>query len=391
MPKLRVLLVTHYFSTHGGGVEIVADRLARLLATRHDASVQWVASDTDPLPRGLPEGVRCRAVSAWNVADRSLGIPFPFWGPEAIRQLGRSMGQCDVVHLHDGLYPGSVLAFLVATWQRVPVLVTQHIGHIPYRSRGLSGVLSVLNRTVTRLVLSRSDQVVFISPAVKDYFGAFCRYRRAPRYIENGVDRSTFAPLPGNEREAIRTELGVARGKLVHLFVGRFVEKKGLAILRELAAAFPDDSWIFAGSGALDPEGWGLPNVKVVRGATGAELARYYHAADLLVLPSTGEGFPLVVQEAMACGTPVLVSEGTADGCPAARPVMFVEAVGGADTTERWAVRIAALRSAPERLEARRAEVAEFGREQSSWETTADEYAALLADLARQQIGRART
>jgi glycosyltransferase involved in cell wall biosynthesis len=57
--------------------------------------------------------------------------------------------------------------------------------------------------------------------------------------------------------------------------------------------------------------------VTVFSGLSGPSLADLYRASDVLVLPSKGEGFPLVIQEALACGLPVVCSAETAGADPA--------------------------------------------------------------------------
>lgn len=373
----HLVLVTHYFSSHLGGVEKVAAELASRMVKSHGWTIEWIASDTDPLPAGLPDSMVLEPVKAWNGLETKLGVPWPVWTPGALRKLWIAIGRADVVHIHDAIYFGNAFAWLFARLRGVPVMVTQHTGSIPFRSAILRAIHTIANHTLGRLVLSKAYQTVFISPAVREEYERFCRFRAAPIYYPNGVDTAVFSPA-GEIAADPAIERARREGGRVLLFVGRFLEKKGLNILRELATAFPDDLWIFAGWGPLDPERWGLHNVLVVRGETGAGLASYYRAADLLLLSSYSEGFPLVVQEAMACGTPVMVDETSAAGCPDARPLMFVEKVGGTDTAARWTRRLSELLEDPHRLQALRSEVAKFAREHWSWEGTAAEYARLL-------------
>jgi glycosyltransferase involved in cell wall biosynthesis len=156
------------------------------------------------------------------------------------------------------------------------------------------------------------------------------------------------------------------------LFAGRFVEKKGLGLLHRLARELPRVRWMFAGWGPLDPSQWGLANVSVHRDLAKEELVPLYQAADLLVLPSVGEGFPLVVQEAMACGTPAIVSEEAGRRTEARQPhhrAAERRALGG---------RIRALLASGAELAALRPRVAAFAREHWSWELCAARYAELL-------------
>ncbi len=100
------------------------------------------------------------------------------------------------------------------------------------------------------------------------------------------------------------------------LFVGRFVEKKGIDIVRALSLRICYAQWVMAGWGPEDPSRWDIPNLTCVGRQHQDELAELSQAADLLVLPSSGEGFPLVVYQSMSCGTPVAVATETARAYP---------------------------------------------------------------------------
>jgi glycosyltransferase involved in cell wall biosynthesis len=138
--------------------------------------------------------------------------------------------------------------------------------------------------------------------------------------IPNGVDAEVFGP--GN-REAAQRSLGLPpRGGSLVAFVGRLVREKGIFTLlqafAQLRSAHPEAHLLLVGFPAgqevaelqalgnklgLPPASWTvLPPV--------SDVAVVYHAADLVVAPSEwDEPFGLVPLEAMACGTPAVVSD----------------------------------------------------------------------------------
>jgi glycosyltransferase involved in cell wall biosynthesis len=371
----RIVSVTHFFPSRRGGIELVAAAINRRLAERgHE--VAWFASADAETP-GTDGGLSYHPMQNCDLVERLTGLPLPIWIGRGIPALWSAIRDCDAVHIHDFIYPGSLLALAFARVHGKTTVLTQHIGEIPYSSKVLSATLSAVNRTVGSLALRCASRVVFISNVVQAYFCARIAFPRTPLYLPNGVNTQLFHSVPASERIAIRARLGIPENAPVCLFVGRMVEKKGLHLLLPLVARLPAIHWIFVGQGPLRSELAPSSNVRIFDGLAHADLADLYRAADLLVLPSRGEGFPLVVQEAFACGLPALVSDETAAGCEAGRPLLFELSVTAPDTVEQWQRRLADLTADRATLEARRGAVAEFARQAWSWDHAVDVYTKL--------------
>jgi glycosyltransferase involved in cell wall biosynthesis len=297
---------------------MIAGSLAARLAAR-GLSITWAASAPAV---GVPDGVRAMPLRAWDGVRRYTNFAYPIWHPADLQCLAREAARHSLVHMHEHLYLGHLLLRWLVGRGGPPVVVTQHTSQIPAGDqlplalRTVRGALAVSNRTVARWVFNGAKQVVFISEKAMSYYSGLFPFHRPPMFIPNGVDAAIFSPPQDGERNQIRRTLGWPLARPVALFVGRMIANKGVLLLRELAARVPECDFAFAGAGPLDPGTWGIPNVHRLGSAEQRVLARYYRAADLLILPSFTEGFPLVMQEAMACGTPVLLTDHIVAGAP---------------------------------------------------------------------------
>ena len=373
---LRVLLLSHFFESHGGGIELVARRLAEELAGR-GIDVRWAATAEPGAPPPPDPSFERVPMHSFNLIERCCGFPYPIWTPTRYPALLTSLRWADVIHVQDAIYFGSQLAWRYARAKKKPFVLSQHVGAIPVPSRLYRAMHGVAMRWFSEPVLRSADAVAFGGDGVRAELGSL-RSQGATRVIYNGVDLGTFHAGGGEPEEGRRRRLGLDPKRPVFLFVGRFSPKKGLEKLCEAAAAIPGVQWVLIGSGRPDPSAWELPNVLLPGRQAPASLADWYRAADLLVLPSIGEGFPLVLQEAMACGTPCLVTEETRGGCLSARPHLLSAGPGSRDFTARCDE----LRRDLPVLRRMRAGVAAFAAATWSWSRCADEYLEMYGHAA---------
>jgi glycosyltransferase involved in cell wall biosynthesis len=371
----RVLIVTHFFADHGGGIERVAAELAKQFVlstgTAPNDSIKWMATYENEPPTLIP-GVTLQCASGWNGIERRFGIPFPIWSLRSMRELHTSMLAASAIHVHDFFYPANLYAIVMGPLLGKKVVLTQHIGEIPYKNPFLRTLLSLVNRTLGRLAMQSASQVVFISQSVQSYFMRFARFKTAPVFIPNGLDTNLFQP---RERRGIPARPSI-------LFVGRFVEKKGLHVLESIVRATPEYDWVMIGTGPIDPRKWSCENLKVIATISQQELVAHYQAATLFVLPSWGEGFPLVVQEAMACGLPCVIARESARAHPHIESLVFAPDED-TPTAEQWLQLVLHALSHEHALAEKRIKALAFAHAAWSWRGSFDKYSTFYETEAR--------
>lgn len=116
------------------------------------------------------------------------------------------------------------------------------------------------------------------------------------------------------EKRKLRQKLGMQEENIV-LYAGRFLPEKGMDALLKTAPALDKKVGVYFVGGEPGEEHLqfckekGLSNVHFVGFQKKEELARYYKAADVFVLPTHSDVWGLVINEAMACGLPVITTD----------------------------------------------------------------------------------
>jgi len=218
----------------------------------------------------------------------------------------------DIIDAHY-VYPDGFVAVLLGSFFKKPVVVSARGSDISLFAK------FPLIRRFLQYTINKADRVIAVCQALKDAMIQLRIPEEKITVIPNGVDTKKFHPF---SKEAARRKLQLPLNKRILLSVGGLIPRKGFDLLiKALKLLF--EEWherdlylVIVGEGSsrreleqlIDSLGLG-EHVYLAGAIPHQELYFWYSAADLFCLASSREGWPNVVLEALASGTPVVATD----------------------------------------------------------------------------------
>ncbi|MCL2680539.1 MAG: glycosyltransferase [Coriobacteriia bacterium] len=301
---MRIVMVNKYYPPHVGGIEFhVRDLAEGLVKAGH--SVRIISSNDQ---RSYSEDV----INGVQVVR--LPRQFERASTPVVRYMGQVLAaeaqQADIMHFHFP-YPWGEFEWIGQLASKTePYVITYH-SDIVRQKKALALYSPFLHKFLnrSRLIMASSPQLIEHSPWLAP------RAEKC-RQVNFGLPVEDIAYNPQAMARALQLRAQYAAdGKPIVLFVGRLIYYKGIEILARAIPAV-DAHFVIIGKGPdrilLEglAEQQAEEKVHVIDYADNDELIAWFHAADLLTLPSieSSEAFGLVQIEAHAAGTPVVSS-----------------------------------------------------------------------------------
>jgi len=323
--KLRILIASRGvlpIGTGAGGAELVAFQLSKaLVAQGHEVTL---IADIDRQHVLVPADLHVVAVGLAPLRGLVLKLPKSFvrWmlqhlvgnlavGRRIRQELQRTGHGFDVIHAHGAV--SAIRAKQAAA--NIPVVYTEHDATpwmCQYRRWWERAIRKAIYRTLNVTAFRRVDRIVTnFELHAQELTSRWGIPRQRVVSIQNAIDIDGLSDTRAGVL-SVREELGVDS---YCLFVGSLDMRKSPDLLLHALSEAPGITCVFVGDGPARHRVQQLATrlgvadrIRLAGHLKPAELGRYYAGADLLVLPSVSETSPLVILEAMACGTPVVAS-----------------------------------------------------------------------------------
>jgi glycosyltransferase involved in cell wall biosynthesis len=228
-----------------------------------------------------------------------------------VRRIRKSF-DFDLIDAHY-IYPDGLAAVLLGLLFRKPVVVSARGSDISLYSR------FPLIRKLLQYTLHKATKVISVCQALKDAMVSLGIPADKIAVVPNGVDVAKFYRVPKYEA---RRGLGLPEDKRIILSVGSLIPRKGFELLIRAANLVMSGSdmtnlhLVIVGEGPSRDDltrfasSVGRSNaVQFVGAIPHEELYLWYSAADCFCLASSREGWPNVILESLACGTPVVAAD----------------------------------------------------------------------------------
>lgn len=314
-------MVTDYFWPEKiGGIGIIVKNLAAVFdRLGHDV---WI------LTSGKPDPYQTKVIkSSGNVKIAILMNYFIL--PKLIREI-----KPDIVNLHQSANAGLLFlkklflnAKLISSYQVCyskerkqinPVKIGKHTYSPNLNEIFVKYFFSYIHWFNDHVGAKFADGISVVSRAVKKEISEYHNIASDNiRIIPNGVSPQDFYPTPPKDEYINRFKLN--RGRVL-LYVGAFYHRKRIFnlfhALKDIRTVLPDTRLIVIGSGRGYEERYrhycsrmGLDRaVHFLGRVDNRELKDFYNLADIVIIPSSYEGMPIVLLEAMACARAVVAT-----------------------------------------------------------------------------------
>lgn len=298
----RILLCADYLPPSDGGVEQVVQKLALNLVDKGFTVGIFTLNDgTRSFELQDVSEISFYTSSATDLTD-IVGLQSMF-SLSALREFRTVLRefQPEIVHTHNRFFYTSALAGLYSLQSEYNLVTTLHLGDIGMISGVGGAAAKIFEQTVSRFVLSRSEQVICVSAAaetIAQSLGA-----KQTTVVQNAVDIEEFSPSPTAEKSL--------------LYIGRLVRNNGIqdlfTALPGIVDAHPDLKVHLVGSGPLEEtveetiQTLGLSDSVRIYDYV-EDISEMYELASVFCRPSYSEGLPLTMLEAMASGVPPVIT-----------------------------------------------------------------------------------
>ena len=310
---MRILHICAYTWEAGGPPKVIFDYTQAALQYGHQVDVLSPISPGEK-PYPVPEGARLILCQRTPVISRY----FREFSGELYRYLQRHIRDYDIIHCHGLWHFGTLSPFMLD--RTVAKVITVHgvLDRWAYTQNNWKKQL--IDSLAQKAYLRRADVLQINNTDEREDVLRYLGHLHPNLVlIPNGVKMSDFANLPA--KGTFRKKFDLPADKQLVLFMSRLNAKKGLDLLlpgfKDYVREHPNTMLVLAGGNDgyeatarqfIDQHNLG-ESIRLVGLLTGDDKKAALADADLFVLPSYSEGFSIAVLEAMAAGTPALVSD----------------------------------------------------------------------------------
>jgi glycosyltransferase involved in cell wall biosynthesis len=261
------------------------------------------------------DGIR---VHEFNSLTRRWSLPVHFYvSPTLIPMFKKTVSTFDVIHLHEWLTFQNIVAHRYCKKYAIPYILQAHGSAAQSYQKGM--LKKIFKFLWGYRILRDATKLIALTPTEAEQYKSMGISEDKIEIVPNGIDLAEFENLP--QRGQFRKKYGLDDAQKVVLYLARIHKIKGPDLLAKAFAELPKDlgnaKLVIAG-----PDDGYLATLKeLVRELKieeevmftgplyGRDKLEAYVDADVYVLPSVYETFPVSVVETCACGTPVIVTD----------------------------------------------------------------------------------